>query len=85
VDAVSVIIRQSLVQMRTPDDMRGRVGAVNSMFIAASNQLGDFRAGATAAGFGAGPAIVLGGVTAVIVTVAWMRLFPSLLKLERPE
>ncbi len=85
VDAVSVIIRQSLVQMRTPDDMRGRVGAVNSMFIATSNQLGDFRAGTAAALLGTGPAIVLGGVTALVVTMAWMRLFPSIVRLERPE
>lgn len=85
VDAVSVIIRQSLVQLRTPDDMRGRVGAVNSMFIAASNQLGDFRAGTAAALLGTGPAIVFGGATAIVVAVVWMRLFPMLTAMQRPE
>ncbi len=85
VDAVSVVIRQSLLQMRTPDDMRGRVGAVNSMFVSASNQLGDFRAGTAAALLGTAPAIIIGGVTAIVVTLAWMRLFPTLARLERPE
>ena len=85
VDAVGVVIRQSLVQLRTPDDMRGRVGAVNSMFIAASNQLGDFRAGAAAAAFGTVPAVVMGGVTAIVITLIWMRLFPTIRHLERPE
>ncbi len=85
VDAISVVIRQSLVQLRTPDDMRGRVGAVNAMFIAASNQLGDFRAGTAAALIGTGPAIIMGGVTAIGITLLWMRLFPMLTTLERPE
>ena len=84
-DVVSVVVRMSLVQLRTPDDMRGRVGAVNSMFIAASNQLGDFRAGVMAAAFGAGPAVVAGGIAAILITALWMRLFPMLTTLERPE
>ena len=84
-DVISVVVRQSLVQLRTPDDMRGRVGAVNSMFISASNQLGDFRAGAMAATFGTGPAVVAGGIAAIVITALWMRLFPMLTTLERPE
>ena len=77
-DMVSVIIRQSLVQLDTPDAMRGRVSAVNSVFIGASNQLGEFESGATAAWFGPLGAVVLGGVGSVVVALAWMRLFPSL-------
>ena len=84
-DVISVVVRQSLVQLRTPDEMRGRVGAVNSMFISASNQLGDFRAGAMAAAFGTGPAVVVGGIAAILVAALWMRLFPMLPTLERPE
>lgn len=77
-DVVSVVIRQSLVQIRTPDDMRGRVSAVNSMFIGTSNQLGEFESGVTAALFGTMPAAVLGGVGTILVGLLWMRLFPEL-------
>ena len=84
-DVISVVVRQSLVQLRTPDEMRGRVGAVNAMFISASNQLGDFRAGAMAAAFGTGPAVIAGGIAAIAIAALWMRLFPMLTKLERPE
>ena len=82
---VSVVVRSSLVQLRTPDEMRGRVSAVNSLFVGASNQLGDFRAGAVAALFGVVPAAVLGGVGTLIVAALWMRLFPELRRLERLE
>jgi hypothetical protein len=82
-DTVSVIIRSSLVQLATPDDMRGRVGAVNFLFINASSQLGEFESGMTAALFGAMPAALLGGIGTVVVALLWMRLFPSLRKLER--
>jgi hypothetical protein len=82
-DVVSVVVRQSLVQIRTPDEMRGRVGAVNAMFISSSNQLGDWRAGEMAAAIGAVPAVVVGGACTVAVAAAWMALFPSLRKLER--
>ena len=75
----------SLAQLHTPDEMRGRVGAVNAMFVSASNQLGDFRAGAMAAAFGTGPAVIAGGIAAVAIAALWMRLFPMLTKLERPE
>jgi MFS family permease len=84
-DVVSVVVRSSLVQLRTPDEMRGRVSAVNSLFVGASNQLGDFRAGSVAALLGAVPAAVLGGVGTLIVAALFMRLFPELRRLERLE
>jgi MFS family permease len=84
-DAVSVVIRVSLVQLQTPDDMRGRVGAVNFLFINASNQLGEFESGVTAALFGAMPAVAIGGIGTIIVALLWMKLFPSLRKVERLE
>ncbi|KAB2638737.1 MAG: MFS transporter [Verrucomicrobia bacterium] len=82
-DMVSVVIRGSLVQLQTPDHMRGRVSAVNSIFIGASNQLGEFESGVTAAWFGVVPAIVLGGVCSLTVTTLWMRWFPQLLRAEK--
>ena len=78
VDTISVVIRSSLVQLETPDEMRGRVGAVNSLFIGTSNQLGEFESGVTAAMFGTVPATVIGGVGTLIVAFLWMRLFPDL-------
>jgi MFS family permease len=84
-DMVSVVIRLSLVQLRTPDDMRGRVGAVNFLFINASNQLGEFESGFTAALFGAVPAVILGGIGTVAVALLWMRLFPTLRDVDRLE
>jgi MFS family permease len=84
-DTVSVVIRFSLVQLATPDEMRGRVGAVNFLFINASNQLGQFESGITAALLGTVPAAVLGGVGTVAVALLWMKLFPSLRKVERLE
>ncbi|MBR0826878.1 MFS transporter [Bradyrhizobium manausense] len=84
-DTISVVIRFSLVQLATPDEMRGRVGAVNFLFINASNQLGQFESGLTAALFGAMPAAVLGGVGTIAVALLWMKLFPSLRKVERLE
>ena len=84
-DTVSVVIRFSLVQLRTPDAMRGRVGAVNFLFINASNQLGQFESGITAALFGTVPAAVLGGVATIAIALLWMRLFPSLREVERLE
>ena len=77
-DMFSVVVRQSLVQLGTPDAMRGRVSAVNSMFIGASNQLGEFESGVTAAWFGTVPAVVLGGVGTLMVVVLWWKLFPQL-------
>jgi MFS family permease len=84
-DTVSVVIRFSLVQLATPDDMRGRVGAVNFLFINASNQLGQFESGVTAALFGTIPAAVLGGVGTIAIALLWMKLFPTLRDVEKLE
>jgi MFS family permease len=84
-DTVSVVIRVSLVQLATPDNMRGRVGAVNFLFINASNQLGEFESGMMAALIGAVPAAALGGIGTVAIALIWMRLFPMLRTLERLE
>jgi MFS family permease len=82
-DMVSVVARQTLIQLYTPDAMRGRVSAVNSMFVVASNQLGDFRAGLVAAWLGAVPAVLIGGVGALLVVLACWRLFPDLVRVDR--
>jgi MFS family permease len=82
-DMVSVVVRQTLVQIETPDAMRGRVSAVNATFISTSNQLGEFRAGSTAAWLGPVGAVVLGGVGTLIVVALWIRLFPLLAKRDR--
>jgi len=84
-DTISVVIRFSLVQLSTPDEMRGRVGAVNFLFINASNQLGQFESGVTAALLGTVPAAVLGGVGTIAIALLWMKLFPALRKVERLE
>ena len=77
-DMVSIVVRQTLVQLETPDEMRGRVSAVNSTFISASNQLGEFRAGSTAAFLGPFGSVLLGGLGTVLVVGLWWRLFPAL-------
>jgi MFS family permease len=84
-DMISVVIRLSLVQLATPDDMRGRVGAVNYLFINASAQLGEFESGIAAFLLGAMPAAVLGGLGTIAVALLWMKLFPSLRAVERLE
>jgi len=81
-DVISVVIRSSLVQIKTPNEMRGRVSAVNSMFIGTSNQLGEFESGLTAALFGVVPAVLIGGVGTLVVVIIWMRLFPPLLRID---
>jgi MFS family permease len=81
-DAVSVVIRHSLVQTRTPNDMLGRVMAINSMFTGTSGTLGDFRAGAVAAAFGAFTAVLVGGVGAILVALLWIRVFPELARID---
>jgi len=81
-DVISVVIRSSLVQIKTPDAMRGRVSAVNSMFIGTSNQLGEFESGITAALFGVVPAVLIGGVGTLVVVILWMRFFPKLLRID---
>lgn len=84
-DVVSVVVRQTLVQLATPDEMRGRVGAVNSLFIGASNQLGEFQSGVAAALIGPVAAVVLGGVGTVAVALLWWRWFPALRDIDRLE
>ncbi len=84
-DVVSVVIRSTLVQMRTPDAMRGRVAAVNMLFIGSSNQLGEFESGTLAALIGATPAVVLGGAGTLLVAGIWMALFPALRRLNKVE
>jgi len=82
-DMISVFIRSLLVQLHTPDEIRGRVSAVNSVFVGTSNELGEFESGVTAAWFGLVPAIVLGGAATLLVTVLWARvLFPSLWRMQ---
>jgi hypothetical protein len=81
-DVVSVVIRNSLVQIRTPDEMRGRVSAVNSIFIGTSNQLGEFESGLTASLFGVVPAVLIGGMGTLVVVIVWMRLFPELVRID---
>jgi MFS family permease len=82
-DMISVVIRQSMVQLETPDEMRGRVAAVNSVFIGASNQLGEFESGATAAWLGPVGSVLLGGLGTLLVVAAWVRLFPDLARRDR--
>jgi predicted MFS family arabinose efflux permease len=82
-DMVSVVVRQTLVQINTPDEKRGRVSAVNSIFIGASNQLGEFESGLTASWFGVVPAAVLGGIGTLIVVALWAGLFPSLRRADK--
>jgi MFS family permease len=77
-DMVSVVVRSTMVQLRTPDHMRGRVSAVNMVFIGASNEVGQFESGITAQWFGTVPAVVLGGIGTILVVAAWTRLFPQL-------
>jgi MFS family permease len=84
-DMLSTVVRQTVVQMSTPDEMRGRVFAVNSLFVGTSGQLGAFRAGLMAAWLGAVGSVVIGGV-AVFATVAlWVWLFPALRRVDRPD
>jgi MFS family permease len=82
-DNISVVTRLTLIQLETPDEMRGRVAAVNSIFIGASNQLGEFESGATAALFGPVGSVVTGGIGTLLVAAAWLRLFPALARRDR--
>jgi hypothetical protein len=82
-DMVSVVIRQTLVQLETPDSMRGRVAAVNSVFIGASNELGEFESGTLAALIGTVPAVVVGGAGTLLVAALWARWFPDLRRRDR--
>ena len=82
-DMVSVVIRATLVQLATPPEMRGRVAAVNLLFIGASNELGQFESGVTAHWFGTIPAVILGGIGTILVVGLWTWLFPDLRKIDR--
>ena len=82
-DMVSVYIRHMLVQLETPDEIRGRVSAVSAVFIGASNELGEFESGVTAAWWGLRPAVVVGGVASVAIAGLWARWFPQLARLDR--
>ncbi|GAN67569.1 MFS transporter [Acetobacter orleanensis] len=82
-DVISVMVRSALVQLGTPDEMRGRVSAVNMLFIGSSNQLGEFESGMLASAIGAVPAVVVGGIGTLIITGLWMAFFPGLRKLDR--
>jgi MFS family permease len=82
-DSVSVVVRHSLVQTRTPNEMLGRVITVNSMFTGSSGTLGEFRAGLMAAWLGAVPAVLFGGVGAILVVVIWIRLFPEITRINK--
>ncbi len=82
-DMISVVVRSSLIQLETPDAMRGRVSAVNFLFIGASNQLGEFESGLTAAWLGAIPAVVMGGVGTLAVAALWIGWFPQLARRDK--
>jgi MFS family permease len=82
-DMVSVFVRSTLIQMATPDHMRGRVSAVSMLFVGASNELGEFESGVTARLFGTVPSVVLGGVGTLLVVALWMGLFPALRRVDR--
>ncbi len=84
-DMVSVVIRNALVQLQTPDEMRGRVGAVENVFIGASNELGAFESGGVAALIGLRPSVVLGGIATLVVIALWSILFPELRRFDRLE
>ena len=82
---MSVVIRFSLVQIETPDAIRGRVSAINYLFVGSSNTLGEFASGVNAAWFGAVASVLIGGVGSLLVPGIWMRLFPDLRKVDRYE
>jgi MFS family permease len=81
-DTISVVVRQTLVQLDTPNQVRGRVAAVNTLFVGASNQLGEFESGVTATAFGVVGSVVFGGCATIVISLAWSRLFNSLCKRE---
>jgi len=81
-DTVSVIVRHTMIQLGTPDEMRGRVSAVNMVFIGASNEVGQFESGITAQWFGTVAAVILGGVGTIAIVATWARLFPALRQVD---
>lgn len=84
-DMISVYVRHILVQFETPDAIRGRVSAVSAVFIGASNELGEFESGLTAAWWGIRPAVLFGGLASLGIALLWARLFPELASLDRPK
>ena len=82
-DEISVYVRASLIQLATPDEMKGRVTSVSFIFISASNELGEFESGAVAALVGVVPSVLLGGAGTIAVTIGWAYWFPDLLKIDR--
>ena len=82
-DTISVIVRSTMIQLGTPDEMRGRVSAVNMVFVGASNEIGQFESGLTAQWFGAVPAVILGGAGTMLIVLMWSWLFPDLRRLDR--
>jgi MFS family permease len=84
-DMISVYVRETLIALWTPDEVRGRVNAVNMVFVGASNELGEFRAGTMASVFGAVPAVVIGGVGTLAVAVIWSLGFPKLRRIDNLE
>jgi MFS family permease len=84
-DSISVVIRFTLVQIETPEDKRGRVSAVNYLFVGSSNTLGDFESGTVAAWLGAVPAVLIGGFGSLLIAGLWMLFFPTLRRIDRYE
>jgi MFS family permease len=84
-DAVSIVIRFSLVQIETPDDKRGRVSAINYLFVGSSNTLGEFESGTVAAWLGVAPSVLIGGFGSLLIAGIWMLLFPDLRRIDRFE
>jgi NADH:ubiquinone oxidoreductase subunit K len=83
VDTVSVVLRQTILPLVTPDDLLGRVNAVEMVFVSASNELGAFESGVAAALVGAVPAVVIGGIVTIAIAVSWTRFFPALAQVDR--
>lgn len=81
-DTISVVVRGALVQLNTPDEMRGRVSSVNALFVGTSNQLGEFESGMAATWLGLVPSVVLGGMATILIAFIWMKLFPSLKNIQ---
>ena len=82
-DALSVFVRATIVQLATPEAMRGRVSAIHTLFVSGANEFGDFRAGLVAAWLGALPAVMAGGLCTLIVVALWTRFFPALRRIDR--
>jgi ABC-type Co2+ transport system permease subunit len=82
-DMISVFVRATVIQLATPDGMRGRVSGVHMLFVGAANEFGDFRAGLIAAWLGAVPAALAGGIGTLLIVALWRRLFPDLVRVDR--